>query len=569
METHKLDQGSQEWIAHRAQHWNASDAPAMLGVFPTKTRQDLLHELHTGMHREFSNYVQERILDKGHEWEALARPIAEEILGEELYPVVGSAGRISASFDGLTMDESIAFEHKRLNQELRAIMQPGCKGADLPMHYQVQMEQQCMVSGCGKVLFMASEWTEDGALIEERHCWYKPNKELADKILAGWAQFEADLADYQPPPPPPPPPVVEVIEALPALMIRVEGKVTSSNISMFKEAAARFLAGIKTDLKTDDDFANAAQTVKFCQDGEDRLKLVKEQALAQTASIDELFRTVDHITEQLRQKRLALDKLVTERKASIRVEIVQEHQKLLDEFVAGLNTRLGAAWIGRTAGGFGEAIKGKRTVESVRAAAAQELADQKLRLNDVAATLFDNRKALKADGQDWFFLFADFATLGTKPVADFKAIADARIKAHQDAEAEKKRRADEAAESARVAAEEKAKQAASTAQPQPPVEQPALEFSAPPPATACHQVLVRRPAPPPSALKTKEEPTLKLGDVNAALGVGISMTEAFVRETLKIVKPTPPAGSRGCLFRPSQLNEILEALAELALSKRR
>ena len=69
--------------------------------------------------------------------------------------------------------------------------------------------------------------------------------------------------------------------------------------------------------------------------------------------------------------------------------------------------------------------------------------------------------------------------------------------------------------------------------------------------------------------KPAEAPTMKLGDVQAVLGDGISMTEAFVCGTLKIVKPTPPAGSRGCLFYPSQLNEILDALAELALSKRR
>jgi predicted phage-related endonuclease len=551
----------------------------MLGVSPTKTRMQLMHEVHTGMPREFSDYVQERILDKGHEWEALARPLAEEILGEELFPVVGSAGRLSASYDGLTMDESVGFEHKRLNQELRAIMQPGCKGTDLPLHHQVQMEQQCMVSGCSKVLFMASEWTDDSDLSEERHCWYKPNKDLAAKIAAGWAQFEADLATYQPAPPPPPAPVVDVIEALPALMIRVEGKVTSSNIGVFKDAATRFIASIKTDLKTDEDFANAAQTVKFCQDGEDRLKLVKDQALAQTASIDELFRTVDHITEQLRSKRLALDKLVTERKASIRVELVQEHQQQLDEHVAGLNKRLGAAWIGRAVGGFGEAIKGKRTVESVRAAAAQELANQKLRLNDVAATLFDNRKALQVDGTDWFFLFADFAALGTKPVADFKAIAEQRIKAHQDAEAEKNRRADEAAEAARKASEARedarkaaevlAQQAAEAVAPAAtPVVQPALELEVPVAVTTARHFHVGRVVAASPWPATKEEATMKLGDLNASLGSGITMSEAFITETLRIAKPTPPAGARGVLFYPSQRNKILEALAEHVLKMR-
>lgn len=69
--------------------------------------------------------------------------------------------------------------------------------------------------------------------------------------------------------------------------------------------------------------------------------------------------------------------------------------------------------------------------------------------------------------------------------------------------------------------------------------------------------------------QANEEPTLKLGEIAAALGHGITMTEVFITEALKIKKPAQPAGAQGVLFLPSQLNEALEALAELALSKRR
>ncbi len=566
MEIHNLTQGSPEWHAHRAAHLNASDAPVMMGFSPNKTRQQLLHDMHTGAPREHSDYVQERILDKGHEWEALARPLAEEIIGEELYPVVGTERCMSASFDGLTIDQSIAFEHKRLNQELRNAMQPGCKGTDLPMAHQVQMEQQCMVAGCSKVLFMASEWTADGKLVEERHCWYKSNKELAAKITAGWQQFEADLESYQPAPPPPPPPVVDVIQALPALVIRVEGKVTSTNMDVFREAADRFLAKINTKLETDIDFANAEQTVKFCQDGEDRLELVKKQALAQTTTIDELFRTIDHISAQLRSKRLELDKAVTARKASIRTEVVQAHQKELDEFVAGLNKRAGAQWIVRTVGGFAEAIKGKRTVESVRAAAGQELANQKLRLQAVANQLADNRAALKTGEDDWMFLFSDFAQVGTKPAEDFKAIADARIAAHKDAvekkrlqeEERKKREADEA--EARRMASEKAAAAVVPA----PVPAPAVA-AAPAQADLLRAPPASVPADLPASMRAPadltparptEQPTLKLGDICALFG--FTMTSDFVRETLKV--PHRNTAGAGKLYYESDLQRIGKAL---------
>ena len=88
MEIVNLVQGSAEWLAHRQQHYNASDAPAMMGCSPYKTRDELIRELATGITAEVSVETQS-IFDAGHRFEALARPLAEEIIGEDLYPVTG------------------------------------------------------------------------------------------------------------------------------------------------------------------------------------------------------------------------------------------------------------------------------------------------------------------------------------------------------------------------------------------------------------------------------------------------------------------------------------------------
>ena len=82
-----LKQGSPEWKAYRAQHFNASDAPAMMACTPNKSRGELVKELASGIEREFSDFVQERILDKGHEFEALCRPLAEQPMRVEHRPV--------------------------------------------------------------------------------------------------------------------------------------------------------------------------------------------------------------------------------------------------------------------------------------------------------------------------------------------------------------------------------------------------------------------------------------------------------------------------------------------------
>ena len=72
----------------------------MLGVSQYKTRTELLHEIATGIvDAEIDEAALRRFAD-GHRFEALARPLAEEIIGDSLSPVDGVEGKLSASFDG-------------------------------------------------------------------------------------------------------------------------------------------------------------------------------------------------------------------------------------------------------------------------------------------------------------------------------------------------------------------------------------------------------------------------------------------------------------------------------------
>ncbi len=55
-------------------------------------------------------------------------------------------------------------------------------------------------------------------------------------------------------------------------------------------------SAINTDLQTDQHFADAEKTVKWCGEVEERLEAAKQHALSQTETIDALFRTIDEIT---------------------------------------------------------------------------------------------------------------------------------------------------------------------------------------------------------------------------------------------------------------------------------
>ena len=63
MKTLQLVQGSAEWLAHRAANFNASDAPAMLGCSPYKSRSQLLQEMKTGLAPEIDPATQRRFDD--------------------------------------------------------------------------------------------------------------------------------------------------------------------------------------------------------------------------------------------------------------------------------------------------------------------------------------------------------------------------------------------------------------------------------------------------------------------------------------------------------------------------
>lgn len=430
MQIINLIQGTPEWHAHRAQHFNASDAPAMLGVSKYKTRTQLLDEMKSGIVKDVDAATQRRFND-GHAFEALARPLAEEIIGQELYPVTGVEGQYSASFDGLTMDETINFEHKSLNDEIRA-----CKtAADLDEMYRVQMEQQMMIAGSIKTLFMASKWNGE-QLVEKREFWYESDPALRQKIIQGWEQFAKDLAAHKPKAIKEAP-KAEVIEALPAIHVQIKGEVMASNMNEYKLVAVDYIRSISTDLKDDQDFANAEQAVKFCKECEDKLEAARESALAQTASIDDLMKTIDYIKDNFRAKRLELDKLVKERKEAIKAEIVNQARAQFDECVRSLEKEIAPIRLIVPAPKFAEAAKNKRTLASLHDAIDTETAAAEMEAFRIAALVRGNLNASNDIRKDYGFLFSDLQAIVYKPLDDFNLLVASRVNEHKQAEAQR------------------------------------------------------------------------------------------------------------------------------------
>ncbi|UXA66055.1 YqaJ viral recombinase family protein [Xanthomonas prunicola] len=534
----ELIQGTPEWHAHRATHLNASDAPAMLGCSPYKTRAQLVRELATGVAEEHDDATLQRFAD-GHRYEALARPIAEQIIGEDLYPCVGEDGKYSASFDGLTLLEEVAFEHKSLNDDLRRALVDGCTGADLPLQYRVQMEHQAMVSGAVRVLFMASKWRGD-ELVEERHCWYTPDPELRARLVAGWEQFEADVAAYEHVEKAEPVVSGRAPDTLPSLHIAVTGMVTASNLAEFKASAMAVLSGINRELQTDDDFANAEQTVKWCKGVEERLEATKQQILGQTADIDAVFRTMDEVAAEARRVRLELDKLVKVEKENRRTQIVANGVQSVRDHYASINAGLDAHALAVPASlqaDIGAVIKGKKSISSMQDAVGTAAANAKVAASQQAERVRANVRVLEMEMGTFAGLFHDRVQLcATKSPEDLRNLITARITEQrrvdeQRLEAQREKiRQEEAAKLAREQEEREAAQRRADAQ----AEAARVVAAAPAPAAAAAPApaVVSAPAPvAPAALspalaqavKSLAAPApaqvvrIKLGDINAKI----------------------------------------------------
>ncbi len=209
----------------------------------------------------------------------------------------------------------------------------------------------------------------------------------------------------------------------------------------FKQAAETFISQINTNLTTDDDFANAEATVKFCDETEKKLESAKAAAIGQTASIDELMRTIDFIKESIRSKRLALEKLVKNQKESIKTKIIDDAYKLCARHQSiisvGFDQINFPALANLSRQSFETACKNKRTLGSLHNAVDTEVAAIKIKLDELARVIRKNISHLPED----LSLFRDLQSIVTKPEDDFKLLIESRL-------AEQKRKEKEAAERA-------------------------------------------------------------------------------------------------------------------------
>lgn len=467
---HNISQGSDEWKEIRKNYFVSSEAAVIMGDSPHMKREELLRLKSTGVEREINEWVEKFVFKRGHETEALARPIAEARLGDDLYPLTGVAEvdglLLLSSYDGLTAPlHDDHWEHKQYQKELYELVK---SGGELPPKLYWQLEHQLATRSGESCIFAVSDGTEEN--YAELRYYRQPERRA--RLLEGYRIFQQDLANYVPEEVKPAA-VGEVIQDLPALVVEIAGEVKSSNLAIYEANAIDFIRNINTDLQTDEDFATAKNVVKFLGDKEKELAIVEKQIIGQAASIDEVTRTIAALQEAMRTKRLHLDKLVKTEEQNRKSEIITAVKKEWIEFVGGIESRLPVnIRLNPIAPDLVGAVKSKRTLATYKDAARDELARAKGEANILLNHIEQNLQMLNEMAADCMFLFRDLQALIVKDKEALEAIAKQRISEHKQAEAAKvkaeaeriaaaneaKRKAEEAkAEADKIAAEEKAK----------------------------------------------------------------------------------------------------------------
>lgn len=548
MKTLNLVQGSPEWMEHRRTSRNASEASIIMGCHPNCSRAELVRLKARGQEQEFSDWVRKNILDRGHEVEARARNIMEHgLFGEELFPACGESddGKLSASFDGLPMLAASSWECKQYNAAKYAAVEAG----QVPECDKWQVVQQSYVNDKNQVVYTISDGTEERTASIE----YAPSEDEYKQLLLAWDQFEADLAAYDASNDVPPKPEGVTPETLPALHVEATGKVIASNLDAYRDHAMQVLGSINRDLQTDQDFADAEQTVKWCKSVESKLSAAKDSVLGQMATVDEVCRTIDDLSAETRRVRLDLDKLVKAEKERRKSDIVNAAVESVQEHCASINASLGEHALKsdqhRWQRDISASIKGLKTLSSITDAADTAAANLKIEASQQA----DRIRAAVAvldEFADHAGLFADRVQLcATKSPEDLRNLAKARVAEHEERERQRIE-----AERQRIRAEEQEK-AEKIAKEQARKMQNAAPIGAPPP---------RDPTPAEVAgtgavekAKVTDERLIKLGDIQKAIAP-LSITA----DGLRVLCGIEPARAKGNskLYRVA---DVMMALAEM------
>ncbi|OOF51322.1 hypothetical protein BKK54_03275 [Rodentibacter genomosp. 1] len=243
------------------------------------------------------------------------------------------------------------------------------------------------------------------------------------------------------------------------LILSTESKVLSTNIVDFEKQAEQYLATLTNTFETDDDFAKAKEEVKALKEIETKIRTAIKQT--QNGDIANLIATAEQIADRFKDERLSREKLVKNKEAEIKENIVmaafEEVQSVRSGFESSVSLALEKiipkSVITKR---LEDATKRRSTLNTLTSAVNAETQAVKAEIAEEAARLSGRLKLIPAS---YDYLFKDWLELITG-TEDLTLIVQQRIEAEQQRETELKAKAEQEAkakaEAEKVQAEAKA-----------------------------------------------------------------------------------------------------------------
>lgn len=223
------------------------------------------------------------------------------------------------------------------------------------------------------------------------------------------------------------------------LEIVTKGEVISSNFPAFAEMVRARLGEINRDLKTDEDFDQAEADVKAIKAAEKALLSAREKALQDAEQLYDLLSQMDNTKGELTETRLELEKQIDRQKKQVRADLLAE---FADQLKCAKRLR------GNFKDSLESAIKGKRTIVSMRSALVMQVAihNRMLDANEKAIeafiaehgeTMVPDRDDLQVKSQDAVEAELRRRVEAAKAAAERKRLQEEaeRLKAEADAKA--------------------------------------------------------------------------------------------------------------------------------------
>jgi hypothetical protein len=213
------------------------------------------------------------------------------------------------------------------------------------------------------------------------------------------------------------------------LIIKLTGEIQSSNFDKWKNNLIAQVKSTNTLLVSDDDFINAINQVKTFKVAEKTLKKAKISALEQAAGIQELFSTIDQVSEEARQTRLLLERQIKKRKLEIKNEYIKSGIKKIKEFIDQQNNEFQlidhSSFLNKD--NFDSAAKGKAGTKGMETAIEAVCNKLKVEILLRSEEVSHNKSIYDSLTEKHKLLFQDFHSILSLSKKEFETIIKKRI----------------------------------------------------------------------------------------------------------------------------------------------